>query len=1228
MNLSLKKQIRFEYNLMGFIMKYKKIMAVALVLLAILTVSAVSASDDVDALATDNIEEAAVDASLDEEISVDGASQLLSSNYDTGNLSSDSQEELGDYPSAEDVEIWTEGYEKGKLYTDEQDPVVIVHYPEYTFSVVVNGHDEYFDEDGDGLWTLEDLGIYAPGEYDIKVCTPDVDVAQETITVYEFKNDELRARLNYDDESYDLYIPEGAEGVVIIITEIDEDGQMVKICENSSEITSEDYGNWKKFYLADYGFAHDEVIYYFNLTVMNNGEAIYSYINSHCVGPGVYLWVSDEEFSTDNRNAVFAAVTVPEDSEGTVMFSFDDDIFFDKDLNDFDKAHIDNNDYYITLGEVIDYIEENLWDGDAIRFVFLDENGDEVKSREYWVFFDDEVIRFEEADDREWPIDDIELIIPNSEDPYYIGDNVAVGDLLIPNMEEFENIEIIVTVTKNGEVMAIFNTSEIEPEYDNEIEAYKYPITLDLTQLSDKDVLNVTLDYYDGEWFGIVEKLDENRLFFHEYINRLEYNVFFGNLTTGDPNDPEIMGWRPHGQFVEICIPDECNINDGIITVSTDDSVLFTKSLSEFEKEFDYAHLGYIYSLNLTEIDLDLIPENKTISVTFISTNYTACKQRIRVGEMVYVIVTPDDVKALYDIDLVNDILTNNGDPVLHFFTDKANPMNSYFELGGGYFRVYVNGTKVDFDGFFDFADDYYGEFDIGFLCGPSPIRELDSTALDLGIFHNGVYNIRVTHTPGEPLEGDESYIIPQETELLNANIVVNRPQATVIVVDSEFSRYATDFNANERGAYFYGTLYDIDGNPLVNKTVQIALNGPIYNVKTDENGRAGVQVNMASANTYTYALFFQGDENYTASLAASSKLKVVKKPTSIIANNMEFKTQAKTKTVTVALSTIKNPYDKKFYLNKGKSLTLSVNGRTYTAKADAKGVAKFNIQITKKGTYTATIKFAGDRTYEAVSKTIKIVISDSPKANKALSNVGVGTNPKNIDAGANKNIEGDYGAFFYGKGVLSSIADPNKKNVTLEVDENFTRAATDFNAGERGAFFYATLKDSDGNVLVNKTVQICVNGPIYFVTTNENGQAGLQVNLGSANTYTYALAFSGEDEYNAAPLASSKLTVTKKPITISASAQTFTASAKTKTVTVTLKTSKNLYDGKTYLNKGKKVIIAINGKTYSGTIDGNGVAKINIGSLTKKGTYNAVINFAGDNTYQSASKTIKITLK
>ena len=132
-------------------------------------------------------------------------------------------------------------------------------------------------------------------------------------------------------------------------------------------------------------------------------------------------------------------------------------------------------------------------------------------------------------------------------------------------------------------------------------------------------------------------------------------------------------------------------------------------------------------------------------------------------------------------------------------------------------------------------------------------------------------------------------------------------------------------------------------------------------------------------------------------------------------------------------------------------------------------------------------------------------------------------------------------------------------------------------------------------------------------------------INLASANTYTYALVFSGDDEYNAAPLACSKLVVTKKPITIDAKDQTFKVSA-TKTVSVTLKTSANPYDGKTYLQAGKKVTLKVNGKTYTGSINSAGRVSFNV-QLTKKGTYNAVISFAGDRTYDSATKTVKLTV-
>lgn len=76
-----------------------------------------------------------------------------------------------------------------------------------------------------------------------------------------------------------------------------------------------------------------------------------------------------------------------------------------------------------------------------------------------------------------------------------------------------------------------------------------------------------------------------------------------------------------------------------------------------------------------------------------------------------------------------------------------------------------------------------------------------------------------------------------------------------------------------------------------------------------------------------------------------------------------------------MTLKTVKNPYDGKTYLYKGKKITLTVNGKTYTAKTDAKGVAKFSLKITKKGKYTAKIEFTGDNTYKASNKSVKITI-------------------------------------------------------------------------------------------------------------------------------------------------------------------------------------------------------------------------------------------------------------
>ena len=53
----------------------------------------------------------------------------------------------------------------------------------------------------------------------------------------------------------------------------------------------------------------------------------------------------------------------------------------------------------------------------------------------------------------------------------------------------------------------------------------------------------------------------------------------------------------------------------------------------------------------------------------------------------------------------------------------------------------------------------------------------------------------------------------------------------------------------------------------------------------------------------------------------------------------------------------------------KGKKITIKVNGKTFSAKTNSKGVATIKVKVSKKGKFTATAKFAGDNTYKAISK-------------------------------------------------------------------------------------------------------------------------------------------------------------------------------------------------------------------------------------------------------------------
>ena len=209
---------------------------------------------------------------------------------------------------------------------------------------------------------------------------------------------------------------------------------------------------------------------------------------------------------------------------------------------------------------------------------------------------------------------------------------------------------------------------------------------------------------------------------------------------------------------------------------------------------------------------------------------------------------------------------------------------------------------------------------------------------------------------------------IPQGGSI-NTNGTSSVKVATTIVAKAMTTTTVnTKINGKNAGKNFAITLKDSNGNVLANKQVMISLDGKIYKCTTNANGVATVKIALSKKGTYPVVVSFLGDDKYNGSFAVA-KVKVNPQKVKLTVTKKTYKASKKTKYL---YATLKATNKKAI---KGKKLVFTLNGKKYTAKTNAKGIAKVKVKLSKKKTYKVTVKFAGDNTFKKITKKGKVVI-------------------------------------------------------------------------------------------------------------------------------------------------------------------------------------------------------------------------------------------------------------
>ena len=584
-----------------------------------------------------------------------------------------------------------------------------------------------------------------------------------------------------------------------------------------------------------------------------------------------------------------------------------------------------------------------------------------------------------------------------------------------------EDINVQFTNSATGLINSIFwdfgdgtNSTEINPVHT--FKSGDYTVTLTVANENNTDtystVLSLKYPTINGQMYSSVQDAidDAEEGAVIDIPNDLSENLNVNKTVTLNFNGNKLTG--------------SINVNDGAIvtvnnisdvsSVSTDDSSKLTIADSNINSNLE---------LKSGNIDLNSVNFNNCI-LTITAANTTLVNVNVANGGIVINGGKSKITKSNFT-DSTNVITQNDGELELTNNIIKNN--NNAINITGGsatisYNAIYNNTGNLTLTGA-TVTNNWFGTNQVS---GYESYLRLVLTLADSEMYPDTEYTIKVEFVPNtgsmDDALNDLTLDITSTNGEITSPIVISDNQgelkftAGAISDEVKFTLLGEDYtlvnddnpvsivakpldtnlviNSSAKGVVVI-KLTTAEGN-VVGAIVSYSINGAEkINATTDDNGEiiikdltGKVEINATYAGNKTLnpitgngAFDFTETTDNKTNTSSDSKptttthtqtatAKTVKVASKIVAKKKTFKVKTKTKKYKITLKTKSGKAIKKV------KVTLKVKGKTYKAKTNAKGVATFKItKLNKKGKYTAKIKFAGNKSYKATSKKIKLTV-------------------------------------------------------------------------------------------------------------------------------------------------------------------------------------------------------------------------------------------------------------